>query len=104
MRTIGKQRITSNALGNPGGKVAHILLGACFMFLATVVLAAPDERVTLQLKWRHQFQFAGYYAALEKGYYRDHGLDVELREAAPETDVVDEVTSSLSDWRWTDGG
>ena len=24
-----------------------------------------------QLKWRHQFQFAGFYAALEKGYYRD---------------------------------
>lgn len=44
---------------------------------------APDtlETVTLQLKWKHQFQFAGYYAAIEKGYYRDAGLNVLLREA-----------------------
>ena len=38
-------------------------------------------RVRLQLKWLHQFQFAGYYAAIEKGYYRDVGLDVQLIEA-----------------------
>ena len=98
MRTIGKQRNTSSALVSPGGKATHILLGACFMFLATVALAAPDEHVTLQLKWRHQFQFAGYYAALEKGYYRDQGLEVELREAAPNLDVVDEVTSGRANF------
>ncbi|MDO8453975.1 MAG: ABC transporter substrate-binding protein, partial [Sulfurimonas sp.] len=39
-----------------------------------------DEKVILQLKWLHQFQFAGYYTALEKGYYKDVGLDVEIRE------------------------
>ncbi len=39
MRTIGKQRNTSSALVSPGGKATHILLGACFMFLATVALA-----------------------------------------------------------------
>lgn len=38
-------------------------------------------QVTLQLKWKHQFQFAGYYAAIEHGYYREVGLDVTLREA-----------------------
>lgn len=38
------------------------------------------QSVTLQLKWRHQFQSAGYYAAIERGYYRDAGLDVTLRE------------------------
>jgi ABC-type nitrate/sulfonate/bicarbonate transport system substrate-binding protein len=37
------------------------------------------EKVSLQLKWLHQFQFAGYYVALEKGFYRDAGLDVEIR-------------------------
>jgi diguanylate cyclase (GGDEF)-like protein/PAS domain S-box-containing protein len=36
--------------------------------------------ITLQLKWKHQFQFAGYYAALEKGFYRDAGFDVQIRE------------------------
>jgi signal transduction histidine kinase len=36
--------------------------------------------VSLQLKWLHQFQFAGYYAAVAQGYYRAAGLEVELRE------------------------
>ena len=38
------------------------------------------EKITVQLKWEHQFQFAGYYAAQEKGFYREAGLDVTLRE------------------------
>ncbi len=38
------------------------------------------EQVTLQLKHRHQFQFAGYYAAVEQGYYREAGLDVRILE------------------------
>ena len=42
--------------------------------------AAELEKVTLQLKHSHQFQFAGYYAALEQGYYREAGLDVRLVE------------------------
>ncbi|MFM7189564.1 MAG: ABC transporter substrate-binding protein, partial [Microcystaceae cyanobacterium] len=45
---------------------------------------SPPQRLTpirLQLKWKHQFQFAGYYAAQAKGYYRQVGLDVTLIEA-----------------------
>jgi len=45
--------------------------------------AAALESVSLQLKWKHQFQFAGHYAALEQGFYRDAGLDVTIREAVP---------------------
>lgn len=47
---------------------------------------APLRKVRLQLKWQHQFQFAGYYAAVEQGYYREAGLEVELIEAQPERD------------------
>ena len=36
------------------------------------------EVVDLQLRWHHQFQFAGYYAALEKGFYKEEGLDVRI--------------------------
>lgn len=36
--------------------------------------------VTLQLHWNHQFQFAGYYAALEKGFYKDVGLSVNIKD------------------------
>ncbi len=53
--------------------------------------AAPLDRVTLQLKWRHQFQFAGYYAAQAKGFYREQGLDVRVVEASPSTDPTQEV-------------
>lgn len=48
---------------------------------------APD-RVTLQLKWVTQAQFAGYYAALEKGFYEDENLDVTIRPGGP--DIVPE--------------
>ncbi len=53
--------------------------------------AQAAQRVVLQLKWLHQFQFAGYYAALEQGYYRDAGLEVQLQEARPGYDEQEEV-------------
>ncbi len=62
--------------------------------ILALVSASPAfalETVTLQLKWTHAFQFAGYYAALEQGYYRDAGLDVEIVEAGPATNPVNEV-------------
>ena len=65
------------------------ILSAIVFFMLGVVLprgesfsenADFEKKVVLQLAWKHQFQFAGYYAALSKGYYRDAGLDVELVE------------------------
>src|SRR5215207_9133605 len=46
------------------------------------------DKVTLQLKWVTQGQFAGYYAAQEEGYYDDEGLDVTIRPGGP--DIVPE--------------
>ncbi|WAC18680.1 ABC transporter substrate-binding protein [Luteolibacter sp. SL250] len=69
--------------------------------MLTLIAALPAsalEKVTLQLKWTHQFQFAGYYAAVEKGYYREAGLDVEIREALPEQDTAREVTKGNADF------
>jgi len=62
--------------------------------LLACLMASPAfalEKVTLQLKWTHAFQFAGYYAAQQQGYYRDAGLEVNIVEAAPDTDPVREV-------------
>ena len=56
------------------------------------------EKVRLQLKWRHQFQSAGYYAAIEQGYYRDAGLNVELIEGSPDHDPVAEVESGGAEY------
>ena len=52
---------------------------------------AKLDKVVLQLRWRHQFQFAGYYAAKAFGYYREAGLDVEIRQAQPGQDVIEEI-------------
>ena len=57
-----------------------------FIGLIALTLGATQtrlEKVTLQLKWHHQFQFAGYYAAQEQGYYRDAGLAVDILEGQP---------------------
>ncbi|SFF56132.1 PAS domain S-box-containing protein [Duganella sp. CF458] len=59
--------------------------------LALLPSADAAEAVTVQLKWRHQFAFAGYYAAQAKGYYRDAGLEVTLREAQPGQDTLQAV-------------
>jgi signal transduction histidine kinase len=68
-----------------------------FIFFSALPATAL-EKVSLQLKWTHQFQFAGYYAAVEKGFYREAGLDVEIREALPEQDTAREVTSGKADF------
>jgi len=53
------------------------LLASFMLLLSSPALTA--EKVVLQLKWEHEFQFAGYYAALWQGYYESEGLDVEIR-------------------------
>ena len=50
-----------------------------FFALCFGSFSSAAERIVLQLKWVNQFQFAGYYAAVEKGFYKAAGLDVELR-------------------------
>ncbi len=49
--------------------------------------------VTLQLMWKHQFEFAGFYAAIEQGYYQELGLDVKTREYQDDISIVDEVVN-----------
>jgi diguanylate cyclase (GGDEF)-like protein/PAS domain S-box-containing protein len=60
--------------------------------------SVPITPINVQLKWRHQFQFAGYYAAIAQGYYRQVGFDVNLREASADINPVDEVLSGRADF------
>ena len=66
-----------------------------FLSLFIYIHAAekPLERVSLQLQWLDQFQFAGYYMAKEKGFYRDAGFNVEIKKFSYETDVIADVLS-----------
>lgn len=59
-----------------------LLTGALAFMTATAVSAADEVR--LQLQWVTQAQFAGYYVALEKGYYSDEDLDVTILPGGPD--------------------
>lgn len=56
--------------------------GIALSFLTTAAMAADD--LTLQLKWVTQAQFAGYYVALDKGFYKDADLDVTIKPGGPD--------------------
>jgi NitT/TauT family transport system substrate-binding protein len=55
----------------------------CFLCLSMPAAAGSARTVRIQLKWVHQAQFAGCYAALEKQFYKNLGLDVALIEGGP---------------------
>ncbi|PVA07482.1 ABC transporter substrate-binding protein [Thalassorhabdomicrobium marinisediminis] len=50
----------------------------------TTVTGAQADEVTLQTKWVVQSQFAGYYVALDKGFYQEEGLDVTILPGGPD--------------------
>ena len=57
-------------------------------FLMSLLLAAgaasAQDKVTVQLKWLPQAQFAGYYVAAAKGFYKEAGLDVTIKPGGPD--------------------
>ncbi len=56
------------------------------------------QAVKLQLKWKHQFEFAGYYAAIEKGYYEEAGIHVDLLIPGENTNPIDVVNNGHADF------
>jgi len=71
----------------------------CYLLLCLLSLPVRAlEPVSLELRWYHQFQFAGYYAALDKGFYRDAGLDVTLKEGGPDANPVQGVLNGRSEF------
>jgi NitT/TauT family transport system substrate-binding protein len=71
-----------------GFLVVMVVLAACGQAAPATppapAASGPADKVTLQLKWVAQAQFAGYYAALEKGYYKEENLDVTIRPGGPD--------------------
>jgi NitT/TauT family transport system substrate-binding protein len=87
------------------GAVAFLTL-ACVGLAAWGAMAATAApkltNVTLQLKWVTQAQFAGYYAAVAQGYYKNAGLNVKIKiggpSITPETVVVGKQADFGIDW------
>jgi PAS domain S-box-containing protein len=76
------------------------LLRTGFRLLAMIVAvwsagglqaATDDAPIVLRLKWWHQFQFAGFYAAQAKGFYEEEGLKVRIEEGMPSISSIDAV-------------
>ena len=64
-------------------KVLGGLFGALLLALSSITANAADK-LTLQLQWVTQAQFAGYYVAKDKGYQADEGLDVTIKPGGPD--------------------
>src|SRR5207249_3698783 len=56
-----------------------------------------NTKVKFQLQWVAQSQFAGYYAALDQGYYKDEGLDVSFLLGGPQVDNINAVAAGTAD-------
>src|SRR4029079_15903811 len=59
--------------------------------------AAPATKVRFQLQWVAQSQFAGYYAAIDQGYYKEQNLDVQILLGGPDINPMQVVASDGAD-------
>ena len=88
---------------------AVLLMAGCFLGTACTSKedgnqASPEKLlkpVSLQLQWVTQAQFAGYYVALTKGWYREEGIDLSIKPGGPDIVPVDVVASGTADFGTT---
>jgi NitT/TauT family transport system substrate-binding protein len=76
------------------------VLGLLLAFVVAACGAQPGSNLTkvkFQLQWVAQSQFAGYYAALDQGYYKDEGLDVSFVLGGPQVDNINSVAVNTAD-------
>ncbi|WFU07957.1 ABC transporter substrate-binding protein [Rhizobium sp. CB3090] len=79
-----------------------VALMASAMALAAAQAAMAADKVTLQLKWVAQGQFGGYFVAKDKGFYKEEGLDVDIKpggpDIAPEQVIAGGGADVIVDW------
>ncbi|WP_233993186.1 diguanylate cyclase [Thiomicrorhabdus sp. Milos-T2] len=92
-------------------KFFSIFFMAWFLFAFSSIANSSDVQTTtalknsktltpikLQINWNHQFQFAGFYAAIQQGYYQQAGMDVNMISWKPGLVMTDEVISGRADF------
>jgi NitT/TauT family transport system substrate-binding protein len=90
--------------GNRGvdGMKKALMAGVAFALGLGLVSAQAADKVTLQLKWVVQGQFAGYLVAKDKGFYKEAGLEVTVApggpDIAPETVIANKQADVIVDW------
>ena len=70
-----------------------------FLLILLVVSLAASQKVRVQLNWKPQFEFAAFYMAKEFGFYKEAGLDVELRHIDPHhpVDILKQIDQKRAD-------
>lgn len=90
-----------------GQKKGYLWLMAGLLLCASLLLACgpeptptepPMEAVSLQLQWVTQAQFAGYYVALDKGWYAEEGIDLTINPGGPDLVPADLVAAGTQDF------
>ena len=82
-----------------GGVAVALVAALSATGLAMAGSSSPKlTKVTIQLKWVTQAQFAGYYAAKAKGYYKQAGLDVNLKVGGPDINNEQVVLSNQAEF------
>lgn len=76
-------------------KLMTIVLAAAMSVAASAAMAA--DKLALQLKWVTQAQFAGYYVAKDKGFYKEENLDVEIKPGGPDIAPVQVLAGGGAD-------
>lgn len=71
------------------------------IFITTLLYCNELKKVKLQFMWLNQFEFAGFYVAKEKGYYKDLGIDVEFVKYDPNVNIVKKVLDREVDFGMT---
>ncbi len=86
----------------PGLRMAFSLLIMLICSACNASSTSADETIVLQLKWKHQFQFAGFYAAIKEGYFAEEGLNVTIREVDKQRSATQVVLSGDAQFGITD--
>ena len=66
------------------------------LIISSLNATEKTEDVSLQLQWKHQFEYAGFYAAKEKGFYKDVGLNVTFKEYSNGMNIISDVLDKKS--------
>ncbi len=95
--------MTSISIKTPAPIKLLIIILFCITSLTATALTQARtsnqlKEITIQLPWKHQFEFAGLYAAIEQGYFSEKGLNVELIEYQNSGNITDVVLNKQADY------
>lgn len=75
------------------GSILIVIMGIFISACGSTAASGPADKVTVQLSWFHGVEYAGFYTAVEKGYYADENIEVILNPGGPDINPLDEVNN-----------